>query len=97
MFVLVMSYKILRLYLSMEMVLETKNRPVLELPEDEFETKVDQWNLGQEPINYLQAENFDKTSILSTQTNGTFMTKLNKYKCAQSASTRFSGRIFLAT
>ena len=46
MFVLVMSYMIL-----MEMVLETKNRPVLELPEDEFETKVDQWNLGQEPIN----------------------------------------------
>ena len=42
---------------------EEKNRPVLELPEDEFEPKVDQWNLGQEPIKdrIVQAEHFDKT------------------------------------
>ena len=66
---------------------EEKNRPVLELPEDEFETKVDQWNLSQEPIKerIVQAEHFDKTSMthsLQKKTN-TSMLGVLQQNCSQ--------------
>ena len=68
---------------------------ILDVEEDVLQTKIERWTATAEPQHQdeikpklLRPEHFDKTSVL-TKGNQTFMTKENKYRYAQSASTRY--------
>ena len=64
----------------------------LGLPIYDFTKKIGMWTLenieGNNPEKIVEPEHFDKTSVVS-DTDQTFKTKVNKYKIAPSASTRF--------